>query len=265
MAFVGNQRLDKRILLIIFALLLLTACSVRDRGVYHTVRKDETLWRIAQAYNCEVDTIAKANGIDDARRIEAGSLLFIPGADRVRVTTDIPAPVKKIPPTPRKQVAPKPAPTPKPTPRPEPVVKKKPDPPPAPRKTPVTSRAKTRFVWPAKGTILSKFGKQSSGMRNTGIKISLSEGTPVRAAANGRVIHSAPIKYFGETIIIKHDRHYTTVYAHLDSRSLKVGDTVTRGAVIARSGREERTGRESLHFEVRYDNVAKNPLTYLPK
>jgi len=252
-----------------FALLLLTACSVRDRGVYHTVRKDETLWRIAQAYNCEVDAIAEANGIQDVRRIEAGSLLFIPGADRVRVTTDIPAPAKKAPAAPQKRVAPKPAPTPKPTPRPEPqpkpVVKKKPAPPPAPRKAPVTSRAKTRFSWPAQGTLLSKFGKQSNGMRNTGIKISLSEGTPVRAAANGRVIHSAPIKYFGETIIIKHDRHYTTVYAHLDSRTLKVGDTVTRGAVIARSGREERTGRESLHFEVRYNNVAKNPLAYLPK
>lgn len=66
-------------LLLIF--LFITACATTPRtgGVYHSVKKGETLWRIAREYNTDPDEIARANNLPDTM-IEAGSALFIPNA-----------------------------------------------------------------------------------------------------------------------------------------------------------------------------------------
>ncbi|MBN2283223.1 MAG: peptidoglycan DD-metalloendopeptidase family protein [Deltaproteobacteria bacterium] len=253
---------SKHIFILAVALLILFAasCSVRPRGVYHTVQPEETLWRIAQAYNCDVDELARANNLKDKNRIEAGQVIFVPGADTVRVTTRGTSVKEPSPGTsPGKSTV---TTTPKATtpPKEEPKAAAAIQPPPATKKY-----TRARFIWPVNGDVVSTFGPQQNGMRHTGIKIEASEKTPVRASAGGIIIHSGPIKYFGETVIIKHDNNYTTVYANLFDRKVQVGDAVTQGALIALLGRDEKTGKECLHFEIRYKNVAKNPLSYLPK
>ncbi|MBW2674556.1 MAG: M23 family metallopeptidase, partial [Deltaproteobacteria bacterium] len=120
-----------------------------------------------------------------------------------------------------------------------------------------------RFIWPAEGTVSSKFGTYK-GMRHNGIKIDGKEGTPILAAAGGTVTYSAPMKYFGETIIIKHSDIYSTVYSHLKERMVNAGATVGQGDRIGLMGKEE-TGKARLSFEIRRKNRAKNPLRYLPK
>ena len=121
-----------------------------------------------------------------------------------------------------------------------------------------------RFIWPVKGKVRSKFGIQPNGMYYNGIRISAKEGTPVLAAAGGTIIFSAPLKDYGETIIIKHEELYATVYTHLGSRVVKVDDQVKRGNRIAIIGLLDGKSDAYINFEIRHKNKARNPLFFLP-
>lgn len=123
---------------------------------------------------------------------------------------------------------------------------------------------KERFIWPVKGRVRTKFGCQPSKICYNGIEIATKEGTPVLAAANGTVIFSAFLKDYGETIIIKHEDNFATVYTHLNSRMVKVDDQVKRGSHIAFPGKPEKKGEAYLHFEIRYKKKARDPLFFLP-
>ncbi|MCX7634497.1 MAG: peptidoglycan DD-metalloendopeptidase family protein, partial [Syntrophales bacterium] len=74
--------------------------------------------------------------------------------------------------------------------------------------------SKGLFSWPVKGRVVSRFGVQPGGMVHNHIRINAKEGSVVTAAAAGAVIFSAPLKDFGETIIIKHEKGFATVYTH---------------------------------------------------
>ena len=245
-------------LLLIF--LFITACATTPRisGVYHSVKKGETLWRIARAYNTDPDEIARANNLPDTM-IEAGSALFIPNAtEPVEITLDTRLesrpPEKKVP-SPVQEKTLGPAPTDKPQASITIPGKEAPAPP--------QKSYRPRFIWPAKGTVSSKFGTYK-GMRHNGIKIDGEEGTPVLAAAAGTVTYAAPMKYFGETVIIKHSDTYSTVYSQLKKRMASPGTTVAQGDQIGILGKGE-TGKSLLYFEIRRKNRARNPLSYLPK
>lgn len=122
---------------------------------------------------------------------------------------------------------------------------------------------KKRFIWPVKGTVVSRFGIQPNRMYFNGIRIAAGEGTAVQAAAGGSVIFSAPLKDYGETIIIKHEDHYATVYTHLGVRTVREETQVKKGDRIAFLGTGG-GGDPYLHFEIRYKNKARNPLFFLP-
>ncbi|MDI6751479.1 MAG: LysM peptidoglycan-binding domain-containing M23 family metallopeptidase [bacterium] len=71
-------------------LILLSGCTIFEwtikeekEGVWHTVNKGETLWRIAKTYKVDIELIAKENGIEDPTQISIGQKIFIPGAKRV--------------------------------------------------------------------------------------------------------------------------------------------------------------------------------------
>lgn len=123
---------------------------------------------------------------------------------------------------------------------------------------------KERFIWPVKGKLRSKFGIQPDGMYYNGIKITAKEGAPVFASANGTVIFSAFLKNYGETIIIKHDDNYATVYTNLSNRIVRVDDQIKKGNRIAFLGKNENKEGAHLNFEIRYKNRARNPLFFLP-
>lgn len=121
-----------------------------------------------------------------------------------------------------------------------------------------------RFVWPVKGKVRSKFGIQPNGMYYNWIRISANDGASVHAAAGGIVIFSASLKDYGETIIIKHEDNYATVYTHLNNRMVKVDDQVKKGGRIAFLGQSDKRSEAYMHFEVRYKNKSRNPLFFLP-
>ena len=124
---------------------------------------------------------------------------------------------------------------------------------------------KGRFLWPVKGPVITRFGIQPSGMKYNGIKIAAKEGTPVHAAAAGTVIYASHVKGYGDTIIVKHDESFTTVYAYLKGSTAKRDDRVKKGEAFASVGPSVEPGGEPhLYFEIREKNKARNPQFFLP-
>jgi murein DD-endopeptidase MepM/ murein hydrolase activator NlpD len=121
------------------------------------------------------------------------------------------------------------------------------------------------FAWPVEhGEISSGFGIRNGTMHD-GVDIAAPVGTPVHAAESGSVIYSGRLRGYGNVIILRHDDHYVTVYGHNSSNLVREGDSVARGQVIGSIGESGRTTGANLHFEVRRDNIARNPLAYLPR
>jgi murein DD-endopeptidase MepM/ murein hydrolase activator NlpD len=120
------------------------------------------------------------------------------------------------------------------------------------------------FNWPVEGTVTSGFGPRN-GSFHEGVDIAAPAGTPVVAAADGQVIFSDELRGYGRVVIIRHNAHYVTVYAHNRVNWVKEGQFVRRGQRIAEVGQTGRTTGPSLHFEVRKNNLAQDPLRYLPQ
>jgi murein DD-endopeptidase MepM/ murein hydrolase activator NlpD len=113
------------------------------------------------------------------------------------------------------------------------------------------------------GPVTSDFGPRGV-THHDGIDISTAEGTVVRAARAGRVLYSDALRGYGNLIILDHDDGWATVYAHNRENRSRVGDQVRQGDPIAVVGRTGKTSGPNLHFEIRKDNVARNPLFLLP-
>ena len=132
---------------------------------------------------------------------------------------------------------------------------------PAPKK----DRSNARFLWPVKGKISSGFGMRKGHMHE-GIDIYAPEGTPILAAAAGRVIYSDnKIQGYGNLIIIQHAQGYKTIYAHNKVNLVDVQEQVKAGEIIARVGRTGKATGSHLHFEIRLGTKALDPLGHLPK
>jgi murein DD-endopeptidase MepM/ murein hydrolase activator NlpD len=121
------------------------------------------------------------------------------------------------------------------------------------------------FAWPVlQGQISSGFGIRNVTLHD-GVDIAAPIGTAVHAADSGTVIYSGRLRGYGNVIIVRHDDHYVTVYGHNSANLVSEGDSVARGQLIGNIGASGRTTGANLHFEVRRDNTARNPLAYLPR
>ena len=121
------------------------------------------------------------------------------------------------------------------------------------------------FSWPVKGKITSAFGTRRHRMHD-GIDIAAARGTPVRAAAAGKVVYADHrIAGYGRLIIIRHAGDFFTAYAHNERNLVARGDHVKKGEIIARVGETGRATGPHLHFEIRRGATPVNPLAYLPR
>ncbi len=117
------------------------------------------------------------------------------------------------------------------------------------------------FIWPVNGKVINKF---SPGGKNDGIDIQVSEGTLVKAAADGTVMYAGnELKGFGNLLLIKHQDGWVTAYAHNSSLLVKKGDKVKQGDKVAKSGVKKDNGASLLHFEIRKVKQPIDPLTKL--
>lgn len=121
-----------------------------------------------------------------------------------------------------------------------------------------------QFRWPAKGRVISGFGARGTGGANDGINIALPEGTPVRAAEGGTVVHADDaLKGYGKLVLIRHQNGYVSVYAHNGELNVKRGESVKRGQVIAKSGATGNVTAPQLHFEIRKGSTPVDPTKHL--
>ncbi|ENM8346268.1 murein hydrolase activator NlpD [Vibrio cholerae] len=119
-----------------------------------------------------------------------------------------------------------------------------------------------KWLWPTKGRVIKNFSAGDQG--NKGIDIAGQRGQAVVATADGTVVYSGnALRGYGNLIIIKHNEHYLSAYAHNDQLLAKEGQTVQAGQKIATMG-SSGTNSVRLHFEIRYQGKSVNPKRYLP-
>jgi murein DD-endopeptidase MepM/ murein hydrolase activator NlpD len=118
------------------------------------------------------------------------------------------------------------------------------------------------FAWPVSGPITSGYGMRW-GRMHEGIDISGGSGTPIAAAAGGTVILAGPQGGYGNLVVVDHGGGVSTAYAHLSSFAVGVGQTVGQGTVIGGMGTTGNSTGNHLHFEVRVNGAAVDPLGYL--
>jgi lipoprotein NlpD len=198
------------------------------QGAYHIVKPGENLFRIAKAYNLTYEDLARANGIKDPRHIVVGQRIFIPGEGQAPAAASV-APERS----------------------------------PARRDAP-SDIVEGSFLWPVSGSLNSGFGPRGSGFHD-GLDIAAPEGTPIRAVEHGEVIYSDQLRGYGNMVIVRHSGGIVSVYAHNQLNLVREGQHVARGEVIARVGSTGRVTGPHLHFEIRKNNLAQDPLLYLPQ
>ncbi len=197
---------------------------------YHTVRKGDTLYSIAKSYSVSLNDLKKANRIKDATKLSLGRKLYLPRG-KERTTSS------------RKSISKKSA-----------VRKSSP------------SKARGSLSWPlTRFKVSSRFGIRGS-KKHDGIDLSAPRGTPILAAASGRVIFAGwgPSGY-GNIVIVKASGGLITVYAHNEKNLVKKGQKVKRGDRVATVGNSGRVTGYHLHFEVRVNRKPVDPQKYLPK
>ncbi|MCL2012579.1 MAG: LysM peptidoglycan-binding domain-containing M23 family metallopeptidase [Cystobacterineae bacterium] len=115
--------------------------------------------------------------------------------------------------------------------------------------------------WPLRGMLYARFGKQGTQLHE-GIALAAPLGTPIKAAAAGKVIHAGEEKGYGKIVILEHSVGIITLYAHTHELRVKAGEAVVAGATIATVGQSGRSRGPYLYFELRKNGIPVDPLPY---
>jgi peptidoglycan DL-endopeptidase CwlO len=118
------------------------------------------------------------------------------------------------------------------------------------------------FIWPVNGPLTSPFGPRW-GRLHAGVDISAPEGTPIRAAASGKVVLLGWTGGYGNYTCVAHGGAVSTCYAHQVRYGTSMGASVSQGQVIGYVGNTGNSFGAHLHFEVRINGTPVNPAGYL--
>ena len=117
--------------------------------------------------------------------------------------------------------------------------------------------------------ISSRFGKRKHPISkkwraHKGVDYAAARGVPIRATADGKIIHAGRKGGYGKTIILRHAGRFTTLYAHMNgyAKGMRTGQRVKQGETIGYVGSTGYSTGPHLHYEFRFDGVHRNPLTY---
>lgn len=123
-------------------------------------------------------------------------------------------------------------------------------------------------IWPVEGILTGAFGDRldpfnGEGTFHSGLDISTTYGTPVRATGEGVVIVAERTAGYGLVVDVDHGRGISTRYAHLSGFTVVVGQAVTGGEIVGYVGRTGRSTGAHLHYEVRVNGGPVNPSKFL--
>lgn len=121
------------------------------------------------------------------------------------------------------------------------------------------------FVLPLDGPIISVFGTRRvvngvPGNRHPGVDFRAPAGAPIFAATAGKVVLSDALYFTGETVIVDHGEGLYSIYAHLRSRAVEVGDRVVAGGFLGEVGSTGRSTGPHLHWGVRLRGARVDPV-----
>lgn len=224
----------------------------------HTIKAGENIFRIGLKYGVSQFDIINANDGVNPADLRIGQQIIIPMKGNVA-----PVASKNVAIAEKPVVAkPKPAPA---------VVTKAKQLTVADYKSMVKNAPKVRIprrgmMWPVNGKLIKTYGNKERGVTHSGINIAVAPNTPIRAADGGKVIYSdSGLEQYGNLILIRHSNGYVTAYAHNTFNNVKRNQWVKKGDVIALAGNSGLVEKPQLHFEVRKNAQAINPLKVLPK
>lgn len=132
----------------------------------------------------------------------------------------------------------------------------------------ITTADLGRLDWPVEGRLVYRFGRDTlpSGgiIRWNGVGIAATAGTPVKAVEAGRVRLVGQFGTYGLTIVLEHGNGYYSIYSHLQSAAVKLGQAVAKRDAIGAVGGENSDYGAHLHFEIRGENqIALDPADWL--
>lgn len=210
-----------------------------------TVAAGDTLYSLSRRYSVPVNDLAVMNNLSAPFALSVGQKLKVPDLSS--------APVRSVATT---KVDSATVPVAKP--------KEKISSDPTQKLPTIGARSSSKFSWPVRGRVLSAYGAKGDGLFNDGINIAAARGTTVGAAENGVVAYAGnEVKGMGNLIIIQHSGGWMTVYAHLDSMTVRRGNKISVGQKIGTVGETGKVDEPQLHFEIRKGTKAYNPSTYL--
>ncbi|MDR3589263.1 MAG: M23 family metallopeptidase [Negativicutes bacterium] len=126
----------------------------------------------------------------------------------------------------------------------------------------------TPSIWPAGGEVTSRFGWRTAPYGwgsdwHPGLDIANDYGTPIVATADGEVVFSGWYGGYGNMVQINHGYGVVTVYGHCAQNLVNVGDQVKKGGVIAYMGSTGYSTGTHVHYEIRVNGTAVNPVNFL--
>ncbi|NPE70808.1 peptidoglycan DD-metalloendopeptidase family protein, partial [Dickeya dadantii] len=121
-----------------------------------------------------------------------------------------------------------------------------------------------QYVWPVRGRTLHRFGEPLQGeLRWKGLVIGASEGTEVRAIADGTVLMADWLQGYGQVVVLEHGKGDMSLYGYNQSALVSVGAQVKAGQPVALVGNSGGQNQPALYFEIRRQGQAVNPLPWL--
>ncbi len=126
------------------------------------------------------------------------------------------------------------------------------------------------FLWPAKGKVVSFFGRQKHPTFDTyvtkkGIEIQAREGSPIRSVSAGQIVYADWLKGYGLVVIVDHTNGFYSLYAHASKLLVTEGNAVRMGQLIGHTGETGVTKDDTLYFELRKGTLPIDPLKWLVK
>lgn len=234
--------------------------SVAYDGQY-VVKQGDSLFNVARAHRVTLAELQRLNGISDPKKVRPGTVLRVPTIDGSSPVVAVAAEPTPAPTTTVPQVT-----APKIINAPEASV------PGAPQRVarlPGTANDASpapKFRWPAQGKVITAFNNSDTGIPSDGIAIAVPQGTDIHAAEAGQVAYASnELKGYGNLVLIRHENGFVTAYAHTDRITVKRGDTVKRGQVIATAGRPSDTAPPQIQFELRQGTTPIDPTPYLER
>ena len=119
------------------------------------------------------------------------------------------------------------------------------------------------YIWPIRLIDVSSPYGRRNGRLHAGIDLRAPRGTPILAAADGRVKFSGYNRGYGHMVVIDHGNGIETAYAHNSRNVVGEGQYVKQGQIVGRVGRTGNATGNHVHFEFRRDGRALNPTHYV--